>query len=465
MDYYRNNSKRKFISFETVDNQLLSNWKKLNDFINRRNSPYAQNKLIFVASLIDYKNKPFGTNSRLYQNAMFESIQLFGKITTLPCFKDYIIDLMFTDYDEFGNMILQNDQQLTDSFATYPAWTKINKFKDTPNFNGMNGLDIKDISKHQTYATFQFVKKLYFQSFKQHCHNANIWTAYETYCMRCRDVDIFPSLVEEIRRMVVADNINKAVRPVKPDPHKFLSQKDSLLLPSNMEMDGKLNNTSSISIDMDQDRYHKVLANYDQLINTNKKNYIIHHKNDYIGYQFIQMDNILVNGEQIGEGGFANVYKGFDIEYKIGTAVKIIEKTDEAMSSRYKWLATHEIDCLRKLCHDNVIKLLGYNLNASYQERDYNCMMFVLECATNGELTHLIKQLGCIPEILSRTYFQQITQGLKACHEAFVIHRDIKCENILLDENYNIKISDFGLSTVTYISVVIVTGGDCLLGL
>ena len=408
--------------------------------------------LIFVASLIDYKNKAFGINSASYQNAMFESIQLFGKITTLPCFRDYEIELVLTDYKEFGNMIKQNDQQLTDSFATYPEWTKISKHK--PNFNAIGGLDDIEVNwENQIDLTFRFVKKLYFQSFKQHCHMKNIKARYETYCNRWRD-HIFLSLVEVIRALLISHVVNKKFFS-EPDPYTFLSRHSSLLLPSRMEIDDQLNNNSasSIVIDMDQDKYHKVAANYSQVINTNKKNYIIHHKQDYIGYRFIQMDNILVNGEQIGEGGFAHVYKGFDIEYKIGTAVKVIEKTDETLSSKYKWLATHEIGCLRKLSHDNVIKLLGYNLNTTYPEHDYNCIMFVLEYANNGELTHLIKQLGCIPEILARTYFQQIIQGLKACHKAFVIHRDIKCENILLDENYNIKISDFGLSTVMCMSV------------
>ena len=440
--------------FETVNNQLLSNFKKFNDIINRKNSLNGTKVLIFVASLIDYKNKPFGINSRLYRNAMFESIQLFGKVTTLPCFRNYIIELMFVDYEEFGNMIKQNDQQLTNSFAKYPQWTKINE--ENLNFNAIGGLDDIEVNwEKRIISSFQFVQKLYFQSFKRHCHMANILGAYETYRMDWRNIDTFSSVVDEIRRLLVAHFLNKMNLYHKPGPYEFLSRRDSLLLPSNMEIDEELNNksTSSVAIDMDQDQYHKVTANYNQLINRNKNNYIIHHKQDFIGYRFIQMDNILVNSEQIGKGGFANVYKGFDIEYKIGTAVKIIDKTDETMSSRYKWLATHEIDCLRKLSHDNVIKLLGYNLNASYQERDYNCIMFVLEYANNGELTHLIKQLGCIPEILARTYFQQIIQGLKACHEAFVIHRDIKCENILLDENFNIKVSDFGLSIVACMPV------------
>ena len=156
------------------------------------------------------------------------------------------------------------------------------------------------------------------------------------------------------------------------------------------------------------DAQNQVTANYNQLINRNKNNYIIHHKQDYIGYQFIKVNSILVNGEPIGEGGFSNVYKGFDIEYKIGTAVKIIEKIDEKMSSRYKWLATHEIDCLRNISHDNVIKLLGYNLNASYQERDYNCIMFVLEYANNGELTHLINNWNAFQKYWQDRIFNKL---------------------------------------------------------
>ena len=49
---------------------------------------------------------------------------------------------------------------------------------------------------------------------------------------------------------------------------------------------------------------------------------------------------------------------------------------------------------------------------------------------------------------MARTYFKQIINGLEACHNAGVAHRDIKPQNLLLDSRFNIKLTDFGLSKV-----------------
>jgi len=49
---------------------------------------------------------------------------------------------------------------------------------------------------------------------------------------------------------------------------------------------------------------------------------------------------------------------------------------------------------------------------------------------------------------IARKYFQQIIMALEYCHDLNIIHRDLKPENILIDKDNNIKISDFGLSTI-----------------
>ena len=51
-------------------------------------------------------------------------------------------------------------------------------------------------------------------------------------------------------------------------------------------------------------------------------------------------------------------------------------------------------------------------------------------------------------EVVARTYFHQLIDGISACHKAGVCHRDIKPQNLLLDSNFVLKIADFGLSKV-----------------
>jgi len=69
----------------------------------------------------------------------------------------------------------------------------------------------------------------------------------------------------------------------------------------------------------------------------------------------------------------------------------------------------------------------------------------VLEIALGGELFNFVN-LGAFPEKMARLYFKQLIAGIKYIHEKGIYHRDLKFENILLSEDLNLKIGDFGLS-------------------
>ena len=144
-------------------------------------------------------------------------------------------------------------------------------------------------------------------------------------------------------------------------------------------------------------------------------------------------------GRLLGKGGFAKVYKCYDTKNNnIAMAIKIIANDKETKINC--WLAENEIECLKQVSHKNVIKLLCFKLNVMD-----NQAVFVLEYAPHGELTQLLQKLGAFSEFIARTYFRQIINGLKACHDIGIVHRDVKPQNILLDSNYCIKLCDFGL--------------------
>lgn len=69
-----------------------------------------------------------------------------------------------------------------------------------------------------------------------------------------------------------------------------------------------------------------------------------------------------------------------------------------------------------------------------------------MEFAENGSLLDRIKRNDHLDEEQSRIFFSQICDGVGYCHDHGVVHRDIKCENLLLDKNMNIKLIDFGFS-------------------
>jgi serine/threonine protein kinase len=64
----------------------------------------------------------------------------------------------------------------------------------------------------------------------------------------------------------------------------------------------------------------------------------------------------------------------------------------------------------------------------------------------NGDLYTAISKTGPFEESLARYYFKQLLEGLEHMHQKGIAHRDIKLENILFDENFDLKIADMGFA-------------------
>ncbi|KAI0408822.1 hypothetical protein F4802DRAFT_604621 [Xylaria palmicola] len=145
-------------------------------------------------------------------------------------------------------------------------------------------------------------------------------------------------------------------------------------------------------------------------------------------------------GECIGKGAFGAVYKAFNWGTGEAVAVKQI-KLGNLPKSELRMIEA-EIDLLKNLHHDNIVKYIGFVKSA-------DCLNIVLEYCENGSLHSICKAYGKFPENLVGVYMTQVLQGLQYLHDQGVIHRDIKGANILTTKDGKVKLADFGVSTST----------------
>ncbi|KAL2266281.1 hypothetical protein VTJ83DRAFT_5633 [Remersonia thermophila] len=145
-------------------------------------------------------------------------------------------------------------------------------------------------------------------------------------------------------------------------------------------------------------------------------------------------------GDCIGKGAFGSVYKAFNWGTGEAVAVKQI-KLDDVPKSELRMIEA-EIDLLKNLHHDNIVKYIGFVKTA-------DCLNIILEYCENGSLHSICKAYGKFPENLVGVYMTQVLQGLQYLHDQGVIHRDIKGANILTTKDGTVKLADFGVSTST----------------
>lgn len=140
----------------------------------------------------------------------------------------------------------------------------------------------------------------------------------------------------------------------------------------------------------------------------------------------------------IGEGGMANVYLGYDIILKRDVAIKVLRgdlADDDKFIRRFK----REAQSASLLNHPNIVQI--YDVG----EEDGN-FYIVMEYIKGITLKQLIKKRGylSVPEVIDIT--SQLTDGLSSAHDSYIIHRDIKPQNIMILSDGMVKITDFGIA-------------------
>ncbi|XP_049303287.1 microtubule-associated protein futsch isoform X7 [Bactrocera dorsalis] len=144
--------------------------------------------------------------------------------------------------------------------------------------------------------------------------------------------------------------------------------------------------------------------------------------------------------KKLGQGTYGKVQLGINKETGQEVAIKTIKKCKiEAEADLVR--IRREVQIMSSVQHPNIIHI--YEV---FENREK--MVLVMEFAAGGELYDYLSERKVLSEEEARRIFRQVATAVYYCHKHKICHRDLKLENILLDEHGNAKIADFGLSNV-----------------
>lgn len=142
--------------------------------------------------------------------------------------------------------------------------------------------------------------------------------------------------------------------------------------------------------------------------------------------------------KSIGEGGMANVYLAYDTILDRDVAVKVL-RGDLADDEKFVRRFQREALSASSLSHPNIVEV--------YDVGDDNGQYFiVMEYIDGKNLKDLLKKRGKLTVSEVVDIMSQIADGLSVAHDSYIIHRDIKPQNIMILENGLVKITDFGIA-------------------
>ncbi|KAL4234626.1 Testis-specific serine/threonine-protein kinase 4 [Mactra antiquata] len=147
----------------------------------------------------------------------------------------------------------------------------------------------------------------------------------------------------------------------------------------------------------------------------------------------------LIVGKTLGSGSYATVKSAYDMNRKHKVAIKIINKKKAQDEYLTKFLP-REVEAMQTFGkHYAMIHFYQIIETTSWH-------FFIMELCDSGDLLTEIKNRGYIEEDQAGQWFIHLYDGTKYMHSKGIVHRDIKCENLVLTKQNTLKITDFGFA-------------------
>ncbi|KAF8842696.1 RIM15, signal transduction response regulator [Paxillus ammoniavirescens] len=143
----------------------------------------------------------------------------------------------------------------------------------------------------------------------------------------------------------------------------------------------------------------------------------------------------------ISKGAFGSVFLAKKKATGDYYAVKVLKKADMIAKNQITNVKAERMILMKQAESPFVAKLYF-----TFQSKEN--LYLVMEYLNGGDCAALIKSLGCLPEEWTRQYIAEVVLGLEYLHERGVVHRDLKPDNLLIDQHGHLKLTDFGLSRI-----------------
>lgn len=168
------------------------------------------------------------------------------------------------------------------------------------------------------------------------------------------------------------------------------------------------------------------------------------------------LSNRYVLREVIGTGGMAVVYRAWDRVQLREVAVKVLRAEYNADSDFIRRF-NHEAQAASQMSHPNIVNM--YDVG-----QDGDIRYIVMEYVKGRTLKELIRQTGRIKPRRAVQMTLRILAAVDHAHKSHIVHRDIKPQNILVDNEGNVKVADFGIARATNANTQTYSDGESVLG-